>query len=893
MSTADATRPSPEALLRRVAREGRGRLKIFLGAAPGVGKTYEMLTSARARQRDGTDVVIAVVETHGRAETQALVEGLEVVPRRIVSYRGQILEEMDLDAVLARRPALALVDELAHTNAPGSRHPKRYMDVAELLEAGIDVFTTLNIQHVESLNDVVAQITRIRVRETVPDSVLDQADDIEVIDLSPADLIQRLADGKVYMPRQAERALRHYFKPGNLTALRELALRRTAQRVDAQLLDHMQENAIPGPWPAGERVLVCLSESPTGDTLVRAAKRLADRLHAPWIALYVETRRSASLSLEERDRITELLRLAERLGAQTMSVPGLRVADEVLRIARGNNVTQIVIGKSARTRLFELLHGSVVRDLLREAGPISIHVMATDEARPSPSTAEAPTSVRPWGLGARPLLAALGLVAGALGVALLVEPALGVENVDLVFLSAVIATGMLFGLPASILASFGATLAYNFFFLPPFYTLTVADPANVAALFFFLAVAALVSNLAARVRWQALAAQRRARTTEALYAFSRKIAGVLTLDDLLWASAHQVASMLGVRVVILLPDAANTLSVAVGYPPEDRIEEADIAAARWTFENDRAAGRGSDTLPGARCLFLPLKTARGVVGVLGVDRAGDGPLLDPDQSRLLDALADQTAVGIERIHLAEAIDAARVAAEGERLRSALLTSLSHDLKTPLAGILGAATALTDYGDLYDAPARRDLAQTIHEEAERMSRFVANLLDMTRIESGATRPDVQLVDLGEVLGSTLARTQRLLAGRPVELDVAEGLPLLPLDPVLLEQVLFNLLDNAARYTPQGAAVRILARVEGPAVVLQVLDEGPGIPEADLGRIFDKFTRGEQGDRKTGGTGLGLAIARGFVEAMGGTIAAGNRADRTGAAFTIRLPLPPAP
>lgn len=878
-------RPSPDALLQAVQREERGRLKIFLGAAPGVGKTYEMLLTAQARRREGVDVVVGVVETHGRPETEALLDGLEVVPRRRVEYRGLALEEMDLDAVLARKPALVLVDELAHTNAPGSRHPKRYLDVEELLAAGIDVFTTLNIQHVESLNDVVARITRIRVRETVPDRVLDAADDIEVVDLAPDDLIQRLKEGKVYVPKTAERALEHYFAPGNLTALRELALRRTAQRVDEQLLSHMRVHAIRGPWAAGERVVVCISESPRCAALVRQTKRMADQLHAPWTALYVETARTQRLSEAERDRIADCQRLAEQLGGQAITVPGPDVASEVLRFAHDNNVTQIVVGKSNRSRWFEVLHGSVVHDLVRQAGGISVHVIGGEGDVIPPKTVR--TEYRPSGIDFAAYAVASAGVTAALALGWLLQPFLGVDNVDLIFLIAVIVIAARYGLWPSVAASVTSVLAYNFFFLPPLYTFSVSKPAHMLALVFFLVAALLASNLAGRVRDQAVTARLRARTTEALYAFSRKVAGVATLDDLLWAAAFQIASMLKLNVVLLLPEDGQ-LEVRVGYPPEDRLDSADLAAAQWCWEHNRPAGRGAETLPGGRRLFMPLRTSRGPVGAIGLDSERPGPLFTPDERRLLDALLDQTAVAIERVRLAQEIDDARVLAETERLRSALLASISHDLATPLAAILGAATSLQQYDELYEPSARRELVGTIRDEGERLGRFVRNLLDMTRLESGAIELNREMTDLGEAVGAALERCGRVLTDHHVVLDVAPDLPMLDLDPVLFEQVLVNLLDNAAKYTPAGSTVSIEARRQEADIVLQVRDEGPGIPPAELERIFGKFHRVPVGEHKRAGTGLGLAVCRGFVEALGGTIRADNRSDRSGAVFTLAFP-----
>jgi two-component system, OmpR family, sensor histidine kinase KdpD len=884
-------RPSPEALLKAaVQEEGRGRLKIFLGAAPGVGKTYEMLATAQARRREGVDVVVGIVETHGRPETEALLAGLEVLPRRRLDYKGHVLQEMDLDALLARRPAIALVDELAHSNVPGSRHPKRYLDVEELLAAGIDVYTTLNIQHLESLNDVVARITRIRVRETVPDSILDRADDIEVIDLTPDDLIQRLREGKVYVPQTATRAVAHYFSAGNLTALRELALRRTAQRVDAQLLDHMQQHAIAGPWAAGDRILVCVTRRSVGPALVRYGRRIAERLRASWTVLNVETANSVRLSEAARDTIAATMRLAQTLGAETVTIPGRDAAEEILGYARAHNFTHVVIGNPGRTRW--RLRPPVAHRLIAGAGDISVHVLGAEQAAGEAGGAALVRHLdRPWRL--TPYGASTALVALAVGVGLALQSVAAATSISLVFLTAVLASAAAFGLWPSLYACVASMLAYNFFFLPPLYTFTIADPENVVALVFFLIAAVIASNLAASVRAQAVAARLRAHTTDELYQFSRKLAAIGNLDDLLWAAAYQVAAMLKVHVVLLLPEGEG-LAVRAGYPPEDTLDEADIAAARWSWQHNRPAGRGADTLPGARRLFLPLRTGRGPVAVMGLDAEREGPLFTPDERRLLDALSDQAAVSIERIVLAEDVDRTRLLAETERLRSSLLTSISHDLRTPLASILAAAGSLETYRDLLDAPARGEMLRTIREEAERLSRFVANLLDMTRLESGALAPKQEAADLGEVIGSALARATNVLASHRVEVDVARDLPLPRLDVVLFEQALFNVLDNAAKYTAPGTTVTLRAMHEPAArrVRLDVIDEGPGIAPAELPRVFDKFYRAEARDRRPAGTGLGLAIARGFVEAMGGRLEATNRTDRSGTVFTFLLPAPAA-
>ena len=634
-------RPSPEALLAEARREEKGRvgrLKIFVGAAPGVGKTYEMLQAARAKLKEGVDVVVGVVETHGRKETEALLEGFEVIPRKPTVYVNRILNEFDIDAALKRRPALILVDELAHTNIPGSRHPKRYQDVEELLDAGIDVYTTVNIQHIESLNDVVAQITRVRVREIVPDAILDRADAIELVDLTPDDLIQRLKEGKVYVPKQAERALKHYFSPANLTALRELALRRTAERVDEQLLEHMQARAISGPWAAGERILVCVSEDPRSAGLVRYAKRLADRLHAPWTALYVETRRSLQLSEEEQDRIAQTS-AAGRTPRRRGHHDARRGAAHRRRRARASRTrTTSRTSSSASRRARAGSRSCMARSCTTSCAAPATSASTSSPARtpaPEPLTTKvapspprhspsirSPTSLPCWPWPLRSASASWS------------SPCFGLENVDLIFLTAIVGVAVRYGLWPSLLATVAASLSYNFFFLPPVYTFTITDPTNIAAFVLFTVIAVVVSNLAARGWSQTVGAQERVRSVESLYAFSRKLAGAGTLDDVLWATAYQIASMLKVRVVLLLPENGS-IALKAGYPPEDTLDEADLAAAKWAWEKNRPAGRDSDALPGAKWLFMPMRTGRGQIGILGICRDEPGPLLRAEQRRLL------------------------------------------------------------------------------------------------------------------------------------------------------------------------------------------------------------------------------------------------------------------
>ena len=620
----------------------------------------------------------------------------------------------------------------------------------------------------------------------------------------------------------------------------------------------MQARAISGPWPAGDRLLVCVSEDPRAAGLVRYTKRLADRLHAPWTALYVETKRSLQLTEEERDRVADTLRLAQALGGEQVTIPGgdRRIADDVIAFAQANNITQVIVGKSTRSRWFELLNGSVVRDLLRACGNISLHVIAGEEIAGEPLPKKTVrTAERPEPFDPKPYIFALLGVGAAVGVSELLWPWIGVQNTDLVFLTAIVAIAVRFGLWPSLLASVVSALCYNFFFTEPYYTFSIADPRNVIAVVFFTIVAIIVSNVAARARTLAVTAMARARTTESLYVFSRKLAGVGTLDDLLWATAYQTALMLKVRVVLLLPENGS-IAVKAGYPPEDVLDKADLAAAKWAWEHDRPAGRGSDTLPGAKRLFLPMRTGRGAIGVVGIDSDKPGPLLTPDQRRLLDALIDQAALAIERVHLVDDLDQAKRRVEADRLRAALLTSISHDLKTPLAAIVGAAGALKDLSPQLDDKAKADLVATILDESERLNRFIANLLDMTKLEAGSIKPNMARHDVGEIVGSVLERARKILARHTVEIEIAGGLPMLELDPVLFEQVLFNLLDNAAKYAPPETTIRIESWQEGETVKLQVIDEGSWHSRLRRSSVCSRsFTVPPRGTRFAPGPGLG--------------------------------------
>lgn len=873
----ESDRPSPEAFLRQAAQEGRGRLKVFLGAAPGVGKTWEMLTDGRHRREAGVDVVIGVVETHGRRETEALVEGHEIVARREVDHQGHSLGEMDIDAILERRPQLVLVDELAHTNAPGSRHPKRYQDVEELLGAGIDVYSTLNIQHVESLNDVVASFTRVRVRETVPDVILENAE-IEVVDIPPDELIERLRDGKVYIPQEATRALGHFFSKSNLTALRELALRRAAQAVDAQMLDHVRSHALAGSFAVGERIVVAVSELPVAAELVRAGKRLADALKAPWTAVYIETRRSQSLTDDDRKQLADTLALASRLGASTATVPAASVVEGLQAFARDARATQIVIGKSARPWWFEMRHGSVVDQLVRTIDDVAVHVLPGE---PEAKAAQRPAIALPgrWGKTSDYIWSlAMVVVMTALG-RLLIE-VIDLGNISLLYLVPVMFAAATFGLRAGLFAGLASSLAYNFFFLPPTGTLTVNNPENVISILVLLGVAIVTSQFAARVRAQADLAQSSARQNAALASFSRQLTAAPDQDALMQAICAEVGRLLDVRTVLLLPSADGPM-LRAAVPPEDRLEQIERAAAQWAMDNEQPAGRGSATLTASDWLFHPLRTTRGVLGVLGLTRDDAREPVRSDQVPLLMSLLDQASIALDRMELEEDNLRTRQIDERDRLRSALLSSVSHDLRTPLTTILSAAQEMQRHPSA-------ELAGTIEAEARRLNRFVSNLLDMVRVEAGALPMKVEATDLFDAAASAAHDTRGSLAGHEVKVDISPNIPLVRVDPVLLHHCLINLLDNAGRYADPDTPITIRARRMSDAIELSVIDEGPGIAPGNEKRVFETFTRLEGSDRAKHGTGLGLAIVKGFAEAMGLSVEAGNNADPHGASFTIRIP-----
>ncbi len=887
-------RPTPEEMLARAAEEEararRGRLKIFFGAAPGVGKTYSMLEAARERRREGIDLAIGWVDTHGRAETEALTAGLERMPVRLVEHRGITLRELDVDAALRRRPALLLVDELAHTNAPGSRHARRWQDVEEILDAGIDVYTTLNVQHLESLNDVVARITGVAVHETVPDTIFDRAVEIEMIDLPPDDLLQRLREGKVYLPAEAERALRNFFRKGNLIALRELALRRTAERVDEQVAQYRKEQGIVQPWPTRDRLLVVVGPAPQSANVIRAAYRMAARLKAPWIALSIETPAYLALPEEDRELVGAHLELAERLGAEPLVIQGERVSDEILAVARERSVTRIIVGKPTRSRWREALRGSVVDELVRGSGDVDVLVTtgAEEEAwRPAPILRSRRSSGRDY-------LDALAAVVAATLFCLWTRSLFTLADQTMIYLLGVLIVASRKPRRPSLAAAVLSVAALDFFFVPPFYSLNIADLRYAVTFAVMLVVALTVSTLTVRIREQADAARQRERRTAALYAMSRQFSAQTEVGEIASTAVSHVRNLMEAEAFVLLAEKDGRLHpVAGGELPQARSER-ELAVARWVFGHGRPAGCGTDTLPGSECLFFPLVGTRGPLGVFGIVLGPRAPAPSPSRAQLLETYVAHTALAVERALLEEEADRARVAAETEQARSALLSAVSHDLRTPLASMTGSACVLLEHpGDLGD-PERRELLETIREESERLGRLVGDLLDLTRLGSGSLRARKEWYPLEDVISSALGRLESRLEGREIRVEMPPDVLLAPIDPILLEQVFLNLIENAVKYSPPGSPLEIRAAAGDGEVAVEVGDRGPGLPPGEEERVFERFYRVADG-RRAEGAGLGLAVCQAILKAHGGRIAAGNRPGG-GAVFRFTLPLegnPPPP
>ncbi len=879
-------RPDPDALLAAIQKRDdkaqRGKLKIFLGMAAGVGKTYAMLESAHVQQQSGVDVVIGYVQFHGRADTEALLEGLTIVPYQKIEYQGRVLEEMDLDALLVRAPQLALVDELAHTNVPGARHPKRYQDVLELLDAGIDVYTTVNVQHFESRADSVRQITGITVTETIPDSLLDAAE-VELIDLSPDELRKRLAEGKVYTPDRAELAARNFFREGNLTALREMSLRLTAEHVDHDLQDYRALKQITGTWKSTERLMVAVSPSPLSERLVRWTRRMAHNLEASWLGVYVDALHP--LSPTAQAQLVHNLALIRELGGEVVTVSGTDVIEALMRVAHQRNVTQIVVGKPLRGAFQEFLSGgSLVNRLVRLSGTIDVYVVTgetVDMAAPRPLLLSPQFHSRP-----SHYLIALGTVALTLLACLALSPLISYQAVALLLLLTVLLIGFFVGRGPVLLSAALTALLWDFLFIPPLFTFAITKLEDALLFSLYFIVALITGTLTARTREQERRVRLREERTAALYEFTRQMVNALTLDDVLERAVKRIGQDFDAELAVVLRQPSGSLSRTQDSVSSFTLDAKEWAVADWAFSNAKKAGLFTETLPSAAAQYFPLTTPGGVVGVVGL-RMRKPERLSLPQEALLETLISQTALAVERALLDKMTERTAILEESGRLYGTLLNSISHELRTPLSTIIGATSVLLDESISHSPQARQALGGDIQDATARLNRLVDNLLDMTRLESGRLSLNLEWCDVADLVNASLKRVEHQLADHEVILDVPAGLPLIRIDFVLMEQALVNLLHNAAIYTPPGTRVRVMSQVDNTDLLIIVADRGPGLPPEDLGRVFEKFYRAP--GAAPGGTGLGLSIVNGLVEAHGGTVTAENRPTRGGARFIIRLPL----
>jgi two-component system sensor histidine kinase KdpD len=896
-------RPDPDQLLARVERDNakskRGRLKIFFGAAAGVGKSYAMLLAARERRAENLDVVVGLIETHGRKDTQVLLKGLEVLPTRKIDYKGTVLQEFDIDAALKRHPSIILVDELAHTNAPNSRHPKRWQDIHELLEAGIDVYTALNVQHLESLNDDIGQISGIRVWETVPDTVFEDADEIELVDLPPDELLLRLKEGKVYLPQQAQQAVQHFFRKGNLIALRELALRQTASRVDAQMLNYREDHAIRDVWQVNERVLVCIGANALAERLVRAGKRVAISLRAEWIVAYVETPALQRLPAEKRDGVLRILRLAEQLGAETVTLSAPDMGEAIIKFAGERNINKIVVGKPTRRGWKRWLLGSVVDVLISHAHNINIYLLGSppqsgdDELNlfrknSLPGLRQRSESKKKNYTGY------VWAVLVTLLSALLAFPMIGhleLANLIMVFLLGVVFVATRFGRGPSILASLLGVGIFDFLFVPPYYSFSVAHSQYLITLLTLLVVGVVISNLMVNVHSQAKVAEHRERRASVLYAMSRELASCQREDEVVGIAVRHLHFEFSSRNVILFPDSNGR----VIYPKQKSMVEslhgADLSVAQWVFDHNEMAGQGTNTLPGAEEIYFPIVGEDNVLGVLALLPVNLRRVFLPEQQKLLETFLRQIGQAIIRIRLADQAKMTQMQVETERLRNSLLSAISHDLRTPLATIIGSATTLLEGEGHLQAQDKLDLSRVIVDEAERMSNLISNILDMARLDAGVVELNKQWHPLEEIIGTVLTRLHKQLADRPVKVKLPSGIPMVFADAAMIEQVLINLLENAIRYTPQNSKLDITANLTAHAVEISVADYGVGIPKGREEQLFEKFYQARH-EAAQSGVGLGLAICRAIVEAHGGKISARNKTSG-GAIFTIVLPITESP
>jgi two-component system sensor histidine kinase KdpD len=890
----ETSRPSPEALLERVKEEesktNRGKLKIFFGACAGVGKTYAMLSAARQLRAQGLDVVVGIAETHRRVETEALLEGLERLPLKELQHRGRTITEFDLDGALKRRPALILVDELAHTNAPGSRHPKRYQDVEELLAAGIDVLTTVNVQHFESLNDIVGGITGIRVWETVPDRMFDRADEVVLVDLPPDELLQRLKEGKVYFPEQAEHAVENFFRKGNLIALRDLALRRTADRVDEEVRAYRRSIAQQYVWPTREALLACIGPSPGADKVLRGASRLASRLGVGWHAVYAETPALQRLPEEQRHDILATLKRAQDLGAVTATIPAQDAADAVVEYARTHNLTKILVGRDTESRRWLWQRGFTAR-VNKSAPDIDVVTLAgePEEARDRARRTAAGVAheEETWTRYA-PYAWTLLTTAVATVAATPLLPHVSLTNIAMLFLLAVVFVAVRFGRRPAVLAAVANVLAFDFFFVPPRFTLAVSDVEYLLTFAVLLTVGLVIGQLAAGLRYQAQVATHREGRARDLYQMARELSAALTEEQIVEISDRYIRSSFLAKTALLLADLQDRLIPRAPSAPGP--SSIDTAIAQWVFDRNEAAGIGTDTLPASGLLYLPLKAPMRVRGVMVVEPAHPRWLMVPEQRRQLDTFAALIAIALERVHFVSVAQDALINIESERLRNSLLSALSHDLRTPLTALVGLAETLQLQGSKL-TPAQSEVARAIHAQALRTSALVNNLLDMARLESGQVTLHKAWQSLEEIVGAALRAREDTLRHHNVNVMLPADLPLVSGDAVLLERVFVNLFENAAKYTPAGTHVTVTAAVRDHHLQVEVQDDGPGLPAGREQAIFEKFERGKA-ESGIAGIGLGLAICKAIVEAHGGRIWAENRAEG-GARFVFTLPVEPTP
>lgn len=880
-------RPDPDALLTLTHNQQKGELKVFLGAAPGVGKTYAMLEGAHRLKSEGVDVVIGLVETHNRKETLALIDGLEIIPRKKNKYLEKEYEEFDIDAALQRHPRLIIVDELAHTNSSGCRHPKRWQDVQELLDAGIHVWTAVNIQHLESLADVVTKVTGIIVRETVPDTIIQNATQIVLVDIPPVELIERLKSGKIYMAETARRAIDNFFTIKNLTALRELALRRTADRVDSEIINFIKQKAINGTVNLSEKLIVCINELPSSEALIRKACQLALALNASWIVVNFRSHNDLDIDLNKESKINDLLQLASRLGAETRRLISQDYINDLFNLVYSENATQILIGKVHKPFLSRIFNRSFAEHAIDHAKDITVNIIPLDYD-PDFTFINFKVISKKLNINLKEIGFAIFLVACAVLAGELITHFIKLPNLSMIFLSAVLFCAIKFGTRSALIASALSFLSYNFFFIEPIYSFTIAEPHELFALLIFLCVAFFTGSLAGRVKDQSESATKRARQIENLYNFSRKLSDARKPDDILWVAAAELQKIVTGKSVMLRPIDGHLETIII-WPPEIELDTSERMAARWAFEKSEVAGCRTNTLPDVKFYFIPLITPRGTIGVAGYYPNNDLTLISSETRRNIEAILELTATSLDRALLEkEALKAVELE-QNEVIRNALLTSLSHDLRTPLASITGAASSLRELGQNLNESNKDELLASIEQEAARLSGFISNLLDMSRIESGALKVKHDLIDVRDIIHSVIARAHRVFSKDIIKLNLASTISFIRGDGQLLEQVLFNLIDNAHKYG-QGSDIIIHARDDGKYVLISVTDEGNGIKSSDLKFIFDKFYRGGKYDGRLAGTGLGLSICKGLIEAMEGTIEAQSPAiRRRGTRLIVKIPI----